>query len=70
MQGFKKKKKKKEEEEEEETHNLAEGHNLTSQIKKVENAYINCKHGFSWRLMNEINGRKIYVRGQLKRETN
>ena len=54
----------------EEIHNLAEGEMLTSQIKKVENANIICKHGLSWRLINEINGRKIYVRGQLKGETN
>ena len=50
-------------------YNLVEGEMLTNQIKKVENAHANCKHGMSWKIINEITGRKSTVRGQLKGDT-
>ena len=52
-----------------EAYNLIEGEMLSSQIKKVENAHSNCKHGLSWKIINEITGRKATVRGQLKGDT-
>ena len=53
----------------EEAYNLVEEEMLASKLKKVENAHANCKHGLSWELINNISGRKVPMRGQLKGDT-
>ena len=42
---------------------------LTSKLKEVEMAHVNSKHGQSWRLINDISGRKASAKGQLKGDT-
>ena len=42
---------------------------LKSKIKEVETAHANSKHGLSWRLINDITGKKAPAQGQLKGET-
>ena len=49
-------------------YNLAIEEDLNSKIKKVETAHANSKHGQSWRLINDITGRKASAQGQLKGE--
>ena len=52
-----------------EAYNLAIVEDLNSKIKEVEAAHSNCKHALSWRLINEITGRKASTKGQLEGET-
>ena len=53
----------------EEVYNLVIEEDLNSKIKEVETAHANSKHGQSWRLINDITGRKASAQGQLKGET-
>ena len=53
----------------EEVYNLVIEEDLNSKIKEVETAHANSKHGQSWRLINDITGRKAFAQGQLKGET-
>ena len=52
--------------------NLREAYNcvieehLSCQLRKVEEAHVNCKHGESWSLINEITGRRSPAGGQLE----
>ena len=52
--------------------NLKEAYNcvieehLSSQLRKVEEAHVNYKHGESWSLINEITGRRSSAGGQLE----
>ncbi|XP_030839582.1 uncharacterized protein LOC115923289 [Strongylocentrotus purpuratus] len=56
-------------------HNLEEAYSvvieedLDSKLKDVERAHANSKHGQSWRLINDITGRKASPKGQLKGDT-
>ena len=42
---------------------------LSSKLRQVEEAHVNCKHGESWSLINEITGRRSSVGGQLKEKS-
>ena len=42
---------------------------LSSKQKELEMAHANSKHGQSWRLINDITGRKASAKGQLKGNT-
>jgi hypothetical protein len=42
---------------------------LNNKLKEVEMAHVNCKHGQSWKLINDITGRKSSMKGQLKGDT-
>ncbi|MEE8288342.1 MAG: reverse transcriptase domain-containing protein [Nitrosomonadaceae bacterium] len=42
---------------------------LCEKVRQVEIANINCKHGKSWALINDITGRKTSMKGQLKGNT-
>ena len=41
---------------------------LEDKIKRIEDADINGKHGQSWKLINEVTGRKASVQGKLERD--
>ena len=49
-----------------ETYNCITEEHLCSQLRKVEEAHVNCKHGESWSLINEITGRRSSAGGQLE----
>ena len=49
-----------------ETYNCVIEEHLSSQLRKVEEAHVNCKHGESWSLINEITGRRSPAGGQLE----
>ena len=51
------------------TYNDVVEEDLTSKLKEVEMAHVNSKHGQSWRLINDISGRKTSAKGQLKDDT-
>ena len=51
------------------TYNDVVEEDLTSKLKEVEMAHVNSKHGQSWRLINDISGRKASAKGQLKGDT-
>ncbi|XP_072048646.1 uncharacterized protein [Amphiura filiformis] len=53
----------------EEAYNTATEEDLSKRLRAVEEAHDNCKHGQSWKLINEITGRKASVKGQLKGDT-
>ena len=53
----------------EDTYNLVTTEHLNGKIQEVETAHINSKHGLSWKLINEITGRKASTKGQLKGDT-
>ena len=53
----------------EETYNLVSEEDLTRKLLQVEKAHVNCKHGESWKLINEITGRRTSARGQLEGKT-
>ena len=38
-------------------------------MKEVETAHVNSKHGQSWKLIDDITGRKTSAKGQLKGDT-
>ncbi|CAH1277680.1 Hypp9760 [Branchiostoma lanceolatum] len=42
---------------------------LSSKIGEVEKSYLNCKHGRSWKLINDITDRKTTRKGQLEGST-
>ena len=39
---------------------------LSRKLGKVEEAHVNCKHGESWSLINEISGRRTFAGGKLE----
>ena len=39
---------------------------IEDKIKRIEDAYINGKHSQSWKLINEVTGRKASVQGKLE----
>ena len=53
----------------EDVYNLVIEEDLNRKIEEVETAHANAKHGQSWRLINDITGRKAAAQGQLKGET-
>ena len=53
----------------EEVYNTVMEEDLTTKLNDVESAHINSKHGKSWRLINDITGRKASRTGQLKGDT-
>ena len=42
---------------------------ISRKIQEVAKAHYNCRHGESWRLINDITGRKTSVKGQLAGNT-
>lgn len=50
----------------EEAYNLVIEEDLSNKILGVETAHTNCKHGESWKLINEITGRRASTKGQLE----
>ena len=42
---------------------------LDNKIKEIEQADKNCKHGLSWKLINDVTGRKTSTQGQLEGDT-
>ncbi|XP_072037323.1 uncharacterized protein [Amphiura filiformis] len=50
-------------------YNQAIEDDLNIKLREVEMAHDNCKHSQSWRLINDITGRKSSMRGQLKGDT-
>ena len=53
----------------EEAYNAVTEEDLSCKLKEVEMAHSNSKHGQSWRLINDITGRKASAKGQLKGNT-
>jgi len=47
-------------------YNTVTEEDLSIKIQEVEQAHINCQHGRSWSLINEISGRKSSMKGQIK----
>ena len=52
-----------------ETYDLIEEEVLTQKISEVEEAHVNQKHAMSWKLINEITGRKSSKPSQIKGDT-
>jgi hypothetical protein len=52
-----------------EAYNLVTEEDLGKKLKEVETAHANCKHGLSWKLINDITGRKASKKGQLMGDT-
>ena len=52
-----------------EAYNCVIEEHLSSQLRKVEEANVNCKHGESWSLINEITGRRSSAGGQLEEKS-
>ncbi|XP_072017053.1 uncharacterized protein [Amphiura filiformis] len=50
-------------------YNQAIEDDLNIKLREVEMAHDNCKHSQSWRLINDITGRKSSMKGQLKGDT-
>ncbi|XP_078661569.1 uncharacterized protein LOC144905694 [Branchiostoma floridae x Branchiostoma belcheri] len=46
-----------------------EEEDLSNKIREVEKAHLNCKHGQSWKLINDITDRKATRKGQLEGNT-
>ncbi|CAH1244347.1 Hypp7273 [Branchiostoma lanceolatum] len=52
-----------------ETYIAVEEEDLNSKIREVEKSHVNCKHGQSWKLINDITNRKTTRKGQLEGST-
>ena len=52
-----------------ETYTIVMEEDLNNKLKEVETAHVNSKHGQSWKLIDEITGRKTSAKGQLKGDT-